>query len=214
MCTASNSSRRGGSLHVPTPSFAHQSAYRPPIQLDEGHARTPILDTPTQQGPALYKMRVPRIPSFKSQLYTFRGPSLSRPHLMPPSTEDPSWSADHSSKASLLTLTNDSDASLVSTRRRRSSRLTWTGLLTTLFVFALTAGPATALVGWILRRQFDGRQEYGTSLFDALRKDSFIVDEGFKEANAGTSQTTSALRALTISSFAVRCVLCPATRPL
>lgn len=118
---------------------------------------------------------------------------------MPAVTADPSLN----SESIPLTAPNGPEPSLVAVRKRRSNRVTWTGVLTTLLVFILAAGPATALVVWIVVRRFRIDQEFQTPSFDTLRKGTFTLDEGSKLANDGTTQTTAALGALTISSFAV-----------
>lgn len=118
---------------------------------------------------------------------------------MQTSTADPSLN----SESIPLTTLGESEPSLAATRKRRSNTLSWAGVLTTLLVFILAAGPATALVVWIVVRRFRSDQEYQVASFDTLRKGTFTLDEGSKEANEGATQTTAALRALTISSFAV-----------
>lgn len=86
---------------------------------------------------------------------------------------------------------------------KKRSRLEWAGALTAGVVVTLTGGIATAFLGWILIRRFPVKDAFQPGLLTSLPKANFIVSEGEKFENDGSSDTTASLRALTISALAV-----------
>lgn len=86
---------------------------------------------------------------------------------------------------------------------KKRSRLAWAGAVTAASVVILTGGIATAFIGWILFRRFPPEDAFEPGLLVRLPRASFVVSEGEKFENDGSSDTTASLRALTISALAV-----------
>lgn len=107
--------------------------------------------------------------------------------LLPPPTSD-------------STLTPSHHLELLDKKR---SRLAWAGAVTAGAVVLLTGGIATAFIGWILIRRFPVTDLFKPGLLVNLPSMSFVVSEGEKFENDGSSETTASLRALTISALAV-----------
>lgn len=91
----------------------------------------------------------------------------------------------------------------------RRTHLSWSGLLPTAFVIAVTAGLGTLILVWLRYHQYGDGVNFKTGFSHALHDGYFTVYEGSKmdDAKTGSKQDVATMRVLTFSSLAVRLCL-------